>query len=258
MKVDVVVDVGNSRIKWGRCTPQGVTFLASLPPSDRAVWQEQWEWSGLTSELCWAVSGVAPTSRDHFAKWLTGRAKRVVVLQTFLQLPLVEVRVDFPSKVGIDRLLDAVAANSRVRRDETKIIVDVGTAVTVDCVDAHGVFRGGAVFPGFRLMTQALHDHTGLLPKVEITDSNPPVPATTTEAAISAGVFWSVAGGIKALIRGLVAATGQHNRTIFLTGGDSALLLPVMDADVVHWPEMTLEGIRLAAESLPEPGPTPT
>jgi type III pantothenate kinase len=251
MKVDVVVDVGNTRIKWGRCTPEGVKFLTFVTPNDRAIWQQEWERTKLTSDLCWAVCGVNPKSRDIFAQWLRGRSASVLVVDSYRQLPLI-VSLEFPSQVGIDRLLDAVAALSRVQRPECKIIIDAGTAVTVDCVDGNGVFHGGAILPGFRLMSQVLHDHTALLPKIEISESNPPVPGKSTEGAIRAGVFWAVAGGVKALVRQICARMdATRDRTIFLTGGDSSLLLPVMDTDVTHWPEMTLEGLRIAAEAQP-------
>jgi type III pantothenate kinase len=248
MKVDMVVDVGNTSIKWGKCSASGVEHVATLPPNDESIWLEYWEWLKLTNDVYWAIGGVNPVTRDHLAKWLAGRTAGVKVLDSYLQLPL-DVRVSEPTKVGIDRLFDAVAANSRVQREESKIIVDAGTAVTVDWVDAKGVFRGGAILPGFNLMCKALHDHTALLPKIEVSSTNPILPGFSTEGAMAAGVFWAVAGGIKALIRNLEPRMKEsRDRSVFLTGGDAALLLPVMDTDVIHWPEMTLQGIRIAAE----------
>jgi pantothenate kinase type III len=69
---------------------------------------------------------------------------------------------------------------------------------------------------------------------------------------MKAGVFWAVAGGIKALVRLLSAGKGaSRHRKVLLTGGDAELLAAVMDPDVTVWPYMTLEGIRLSAEALP-------
>ena len=82
-------------------------------------------------------------------------------------MPL-EVELEHPDKVGIDRLLNAVAANRRRQEHVAAILVDAGSAVTVDYLDGNGVFRGGAIFPGFRLMARALHDYTALLPIVDI------------------------------------------------------------------------------------------
>jgi type III pantothenate kinase len=153
----------------------------------------------------------------------------------------------------MDRLLNAVAAKSRIQREAPIILVDAGSAVTVDWVDETGTFRGGAIFPGFALMAKALHDYTAQLPDIGV-PARPAraLPGTNTREAIEAGVFWAVAGGVQALIRQLEAAERAGPRpAVFLTGGDASLLAEVLESSVHIWPEMTLEGIRLAAEALP-------
>jgi type III pantothenate kinase len=261
MKPDLVVDVGNSRIKWGRCRDGCVADSISLPPDDPAAWQQRVEHWGLGRPLAWAVSGVHPQRRDRLMEWLRQRGDTVVVVDGWQQLPL-QVFLAHPQRAGIDRLLNAVAARSRTPRHVSTVIIDAGSAVTVDSLDETGAFRGGAILPGLRLMSQALHEYTALLPLVAVKETNPPLPGITTEDAIAAGVFWAVAGGIKALVGQLAAharelADPHHTDlpprplVVFLTGGDAPLLAPVMDADVQLWPTMTLEGIRLTAEALP-------
>lgn len=266
MKVNFIADVGNSLIKWSMTAPdahpqgeviRSITGMSSLPPDDEAAWEKSlagWATGPSSVPLApskWLIAGVHPQRRDSFAAWLRQRGSTVHVIESAQGLPL-RVSLPEPDKVGIDRLLNAVAANDRVQRAIPKIIIDAGSAVTVDWVDAEGVFGGGAIFPGVRLMTQGLHDYTALLPVVPIQSSSPAVPGTSTSAAIEAGVFWAVAGGIKALVRQLLArADAGSKRAIFLTGGDARLLAPVMDTDVTLWPEMTLQGLRLTAEALP-------
>lgn len=251
MNVDVVADVGNSRIKWGFLAAGRFAFTASLPADDPQAWESQLEGWSLLAPLSWAIAGVHPPHRDTLANWLRKRGSTVRVIDSARDLPLT-VSLPEPDKVGIDRLLNAVAANDRVQRAIPKIIIDAGSAVTVDWVDAEGAFCGGAIFPGPRLMAQALHEHTALLPVVAVQSANPALPGTATRDAIEAGVFWAVAGGIKALVRQLIANAGAPaKRTIFLTGGAARLLAPAIDTDVALWPEMTLEGIRLTAEGLP-------
>jgi type III pantothenate kinase len=247
----VVADVGNSRIKWGWFTVGQLVASVSLPPDDPGVWEAQLKDWGLTDALPWAVSGSHPPRCDRLVKWLRQRGDRVEVLYDCRQLPL-EARVSEPWKVGLDRLLNAVAVNSRVQREASRIIIDAGTAVTVDWVDEEGAFRGGSIFPGIRLMAKSLNDYTALLPLVEVRGANPELPGTSTLSAIEAGVYWAVAGGIKALVRQLMNQAGGARRpVVFLTGGDASLLAPVMDVGVHFWPHMTLEGIRLSAEALP-------
>ncbi len=245
MNVAIVVDVGNTRIKWGRCGAEGIGQIASLPPDDPSSWQRQLQDWQLTGPLAWAVSAVHPPRRDHLVSWLQERGDTVRLLDRSRDLPL-RVLVERPDAVGVDRLLNAVAANARAR---PAIIIDAGTAVTVDLVDETGAFRGGAILPGLRLMAQALHDHTALLPFVEVRAAAPPL-GTSTPTAIASGVYYSVCGGANLLLS-LLAAHIPVAPTIFLTGGDAPLLQEHIDPRAILWPSMTLEGIRLSAEAQP-------
>jgi type III pantothenate kinase len=239
MSGPIVVDVGNSRIKWGLCSSDQVWSIASLPPDDTDAWLAQWrEWK-LQASQTWIVAGVHPARRDALVAWLCEQGAPVQLLTSPSQLPL-KVDVEVPEKVGIDRLLNAVAANRRRQENVAAIIVDAGSAVTVDYVDGSGVFRGGAIFPGFTLMGKALHDYTALLPIVPMDDLPP--PGTSTTHAIQTGVLYAVVGGIERLI-----AEYQHRFPtafeIFLTGGDAKMLAGKLHRIIHVWPEMTLDGI---------------
>jgi type III pantothenate kinase len=244
----VVVDVGNSRVKWGRCADGAVAEAASLPPDDPAAWLAQLERWRLLGPIAWALTGVHPQRRDQLAGWLRAQGHTVRLIDDPAELPL-RVLLERPDHVGVDRLLDAVAANSRRRTGTPAVVIDAGSAVTVDLVNADGAFVGGVIMPGFRLMAQALHDYTALLPLVPPPTQPPPVPGVSTPRAVEAGVYYSVVGGVRALLaryREAVEATPQ----VFLTGGDGLLLHRVL-TEAQLWPLMTLEGIRLAAEALP-------
>jgi type III pantothenate kinase len=102
-----------------------------------------------------------------------------------------------------------------------------------------------------------LHEHTALLPLVDVPTAPPALPGTSTPAAIQAGAFWSVVGGVQALISQFAALESRPPQ-VFLTGGDASLLMQALPAanlslpaSAVLWPWMTLEGIRLTAEALP-------
>lgn len=254
MKVDVVVDIGNSRIKWGRCEAK-VTEVVALSPDRPDEWQRQLDVWQLKGPLGWAVASVNPSTAALFTRWAAERGDRVCALGGPGKLPL-RVLVESPDRVGIDRLLNAVAAN-RLREGRPAVIVDAGSAVTVDLVDETGAFRGGAIFPGLRLMARALHDHTALLPVVEVRQRPASVLGTSTVTAIESGVYYAVSAAIKMLASSMgVVHTHLTGRvspsSFFLTGGDAPLLpLKVGHAHFIHWPEMTLEGIRLSAEALP-------
>ena len=127
-------------------------------------------------------------------------------------------------------------------------MIDAGTAVTVDWIDGTGAFAGGTILPGPGLMSTALHEHTALLPLIEVPTEVPVVPGTTTRLAIEAGVFWAVVGGVW----GVVAAYARRfdaTPAVFLTGGSASLIAAVPVGSAQLCPLLTLEGIRLAARS---------
>jgi type III pantothenate kinase len=118
------------------------------------------------------------------------------------RLPL-EIEVDFPERVGIDRLLNAVAANAIRDLSQPAIIVNSGTAVTVDLVGGEGAFLGGAILPGILLSAKALHAETTTLPHVDpwkLLKDEPPVLGKNTEAAIASGLYWGHLGAVRELV----------------------------------------------------------
>lgn len=247
MNPDIVVDVGNTRIKWGRCSVAGVDNIVSLPHDSPQAWHDALKSWNVDGKQTWIVAGVNPKQRDTFMEWLERRGQTVHLLESPKLLPLT-VRLERPDHVGIDRLLNAVAANTRRPANTPAMLVDAGSAVTVDWLDETGAFCGGAILPGLRLMTEALHSYTALLPLVHITTSCPALPAVSTRAAVEAGVFWTAAGGVNTLIARM-AQRSPKPPVVFLAGGDAMVLLPALDTEVKLWPEITLEGIRLAALS---------
>lgn len=247
MRPNVVVDVGNSRIKWGLCGDGAVRSTCSLPHDDPAAWKRQMElWT--TARGLWVVAGVHPPRRDQFIDWLRQGGQDVRLLDDPNELPLC-VLVARPDHVGVDRLLDAVAANSRRKPGIPAVVIDAGSAVTVDLVDGSGAFAGGAILPGMRLMVKSLHDYTALLPIISPPETRLAIPGTDTPAAMELGIFWAAVGGITSLLSEYqdLYPSGIE---VFLTGGDGPRLHPEFPESHL-WPEMTLEGIRLSAETLP-------
>lgn len=239
MSPHVVADVGNTRIKWGRCAAGRVVEMASLPPDDAQAWQLQLaRWPRTTN---WALGGVHPSRRATLAAWLRRQGIEADEIESHRRLAL-EVAVEAPERVGLDRLFNAVAARARLATGKQAILVDAGSAVTVDWLDDQQVFRGGAIFPGLRLMAEALHRYTAQLPLIDVRDVVMP-PGTSTQKAMMTGILHAAAGGIEKLTRRMGPAA--H---VFLTGGDAPLLAQVIEAPTEVWPEMTLEGIRITAD----------
>ncbi|TWU07875.1 type III pantothenate kinase [Stieleria varia] len=139
------------------------------------------------------------------------------------------VLVDHPDRLGIDRLVGAFAASELYR--PPLVVVDAGSAVTVDWVDARGRFCGGAILPGLGLQLQALARGTDALPQIDLLadgDCQTPLsmrPATNTSSAIRLGVITAVAAAIDRLAENYGAAEPTDSPpTVILTGGDAGLI----------------------------------
>jgi type III pantothenate kinase len=251
MQPDYVVDIGNTRIKWGCCSGEDLSTIVALA-EDPEIWDRQFRQWAVPENACWVLASVQPQRCGKLRDWLLTRAQRVVLLAEGLRLPL-EVALPEPNKVGIDRLLDAIAAKSRLPMGQGAVLIDAGSAVTVDWLDEQHIFRGGIIFPGIDLMAESLHRYTALLPRVELREPIPNLPATSTIPAIQAGIHTAIVGGIREAI-GQYRRLAQSPPRIFFTGGQSGLLVAAFrDSErVEHWPEMTLAGILHAARKSAE------
>ena len=195
-----VVDIGNTRVK-------------------RAVWDGRRlrAWDGKAVEL-WVGCRVGKTAPPR-GTLLLGRDFP----------PLVRNRTRRPESVGADRLAQASAAWRRT--GGACVVVGMGTAITVDVVDARGNFLGGLIAPGLRMMARALHRETALLPEVEPVRVRSPL-GRDTEGAIRAGISAAAEGLIRR------ALEGRPGR-VFGTGGDAPLFRDLFD---VLAPDLALDG----------------
>ena len=153
-----------------------------------------------------------------------------------------------PQRVGIDRLAAAAAAAVLKPEAEGAIVVDCGTAATVDMVAPDGRFLGGAILPGPTLMARALAQGTSKLPEVRALEhADPPaMPGGNTREAIAAGIGWGMRGAIAELVGRARLVLGPTTPVI-LTGGWSRAILPAVPG-ATELPDLVLMGIALAAE----------
>jgi type III pantothenate kinase len=166
-------------------------------------------------------------------------------------LPLV-IRTLEPTRVGIDRVLSAVAVNRLRDPRAAGIIVDMGTAVTVDLVAADGAFEGGAIFAGPVLALRALHAGTASLPALDLSGvAEPPLSVgKSTEQALVAGAYWGAAGAVRELVARTAEQAGGYAE-LFLTGGGAAGYTKIFELggrSARYLPHLVLSGIRLVAE----------
>lgn len=256
-----VIDAGNSRIKLGVLEPlcPGASELPACRESRGVPCGTSID-VGLLCDLMEPsampgfISGSNPREIERIVRdWPSEFPTPVVILDRG-RFPL-RIDVDYPDKVGIDRLLNAVAANAVRRAGQHAVIISSGTATTVDYVSAAGHFCGGAILPGFDLCARALHQYTALLPLIQmdsVLDSEIP-PAElgrNTQAAITSGLYWGHVGAVKELMQRLMLAGDPHvEPLILLTGGAAPLLEPHLPTIVRHEPHLSLQGLAFVAHS---------
>ncbi|MBR1630819.1 MAG: type III pantothenate kinase [Paludibacteraceae bacterium] len=146
-----------------------------------------------------------------------------------------------PETLGLDRLAAAVGAYS-IMPAHNLLIIDAGTAVTYDMVEAPGIYVGGNIAPGVQMRLRALHDYTGRLPLVDVAAGTIPFIGNDTQSAIRSGVL----NGIGMEMEGYVSRLGNKygKLCVFLTGGDAPLFHNRLNFANFAEPNLVLIGLN--------------
>jgi type III pantothenate kinase len=154
------------------------------------------------------------------------------------------VGIDYPKPhtIGQDRLANAVAA--RHYFGAPVIVLDFGTAVTLDVVDRAGNYCGGIIAPGLAAMTDYLHEKTALLPRIKIREIRTAIGRSTEQAMLIGAVH-----GYRGLVRGLLGELKRELNArrlpVVATGGYGRLIAAALPEITTVDPLLTLEGLRL-------------
>jgi len=152
-----------------------------------------------------------------------------------------EALVDRPEEVGADRLVNTVAAHDRYKGP--LIVVDFGTATTLDVVDSDGNYCGGVIAPGINLSLTALHMAAAKLPSVRIGRTER-VIGTDTVSCMQSGIYWGYVGLVEGLVRRIRAERGER-MAVVATGGLAPLFAGATEVIDKVDPDLTLWGLRL-------------
>jgi type III pantothenate kinase len=242
----VVVSVGNSRLAVGSFVKGELGEVARVPLDSPEQWTEQigeaWlNVQGKDNEAI-VVASVNPGVNEAIERAVGEVAgRRAVWIGKDIELPI-SVTTDEPEQTGVDRVLNVAAAYEQMGK--ACVVVDAGTAITVDVCDDQGRFLGGAIAPGVKMQLDALHERTAQLPGVRFAAPSDPF-GKSTQQAILHGVFHGVRGMVKEVVENYATELGQWP-DIVATGGDAPLLFS--DWELVHAiaPNLTLYGAALA------------
>ncbi len=238
----VAADVGNTTIAFARFRRGGWGSVRRHEASDPVGAARAIAALARSGNLPVFFGSVRPGASRRMAQALRRAGLRVRDIRPALAR-LVPCRLRPGSRAGTDRLLNALAVKARSRRGA--VVVDFGTAVTLDVVSPEGVFLGGAIAPGIRLSLASLAERTALLPRL-----SPGIPrrvlGRSTADAMRSGVVRGLAAAVEGLVKGLRREL-PFRPMVLSTGGDAQLLSRICPSIEQVVPILTLEGIRIAA-----------
>ena len=145
---------------------------------------------------------------------------------------------DTPATLGADRWLGALAAHRRFGR---AIVVDCGTATTVNLVDADGTFRGGPIGPGLRALAAGMAALTPALPAPDL-DGAPAMPSRSSASAVTTGVVLGYCGLVERLVADAIAVS-RGSVQVLVTGGNAERLLRHSRLQMRHEPDPVHQGL---------------
>jgi type III pantothenate kinase len=242
----LVLNLGNSRLAIGTFAAGELGQVKRLPHALRKDWTgaitESWEHVAGHERATVVAASVNPAlneALEHVVDQAIGR--RVIWVGREIDVPI-NVLTDEPNKTGIDRVLNIAAAYEQMGK--ACVVVDAGSAVTVDVCNDAGEFLGGAIAPGAKMMLDALHERAAQLPTVELAQPHGAF-GRNTEQAILQGIYHGIRGMVKELVENYASALGQWPELI-ATGGDAHTLFQGWELVHAVAPDLTLYGIALA------------
>ena len=253
----LLADVGNSRTKLALLSgvSQGMPLLERRYDLDSRDFNsddfENWLRAAVPASATFFIASVYDTAAAQLETAISAvSATHHLLVQRqrvhFWDFPL-GVKTDQPDRVGIDRLAAATAASHLVSSKNGCIVIDCGTAASVDMVASEGQFLGGAILPGPALLARSLADGTSLLPEVSSLGHAPPppMPGRSTNNAITAGIGFGIRGAVCRLVDEARRELGPE-ADIFLTGGWRGVVRGEF-SNVREFPDLVLFGIGIAA-----------
>jgi type III pantothenate kinase len=241
----LLLDVGNTRLKWGvleserihktghiamkKIRDEGLGVLTSrLPHSVDAVRASNVAGATFATRLS-GVIGMHCGCEVHFAK---SEREACGLRSGYRQ----------PRRLGVDRWVAMIGAWAEL--ESACVVVDAGTAVTIDVIDSEGQHLGGQIFPGVRLMFEALAASTSDIPAVGrhlSAATGLEMFGDTTSKAVQHGAWNAVTGAVDRAITTL--RSNAYDPAVVLTGGDASRMLTALGTEPLHRPHLVLQGL---------------
>lgn len=262
-KCIVAVDVGNTAVKLA--VSQDTHFADHSIAIRTNDWQTlaiDWVRQRLGCEqVQWRIGSVQRPAADSLIAAIEADSSHnaddrdEIWLIRHTDVPLT-AEVETPDRLGIDRLLSAFAATQCEKTNVSVgglVVIDAGSAITVDQIDSAGVFRGGAIMPGLQMQADSLASGTDALPRIEWSDiKSTELPGTNTQRAIQGGILVGVAAAIDRLALMYLAGSEElQDHQIVLTGGDAETISPHLQSRHLHRCNLVCRGLLDLTSKIP-------
>jgi type III pantothenate kinase len=247
--VILLIDIGNTRIKWA-------TLDGQIGPM-RALAYAGYDASRLQTEMLSSAAKPTRVLIANVAGPIVAQALTAAIRSEWQLAPEFIVSTSqaggvrnaypAPEKLGVDRWLGAIAAHRNEQR--AVCVASVGTAMTIDGVDAHGLHLGGAIVPGPDLMIDSLLRNTSdIAAHSQGGTEGSELFANNTLAAIQQGALHALAALIERAVVDMQASIGEPP-TLLLTGGASSRIQPALRVPFKSVPNLVLQGLAVLAQA---------
>lgn len=244
----LLIDIGNSRIKWALTSEDDWQAGEPLVRGDHAfkdlvrpVWKE------LEPPQRVIVACVA--GDDYVKSVKTWIKRRWKINAEFMQAEALCCGVanayQDPERLGVDRWACLIAAHALY--DVPVCIVDCGTAITIDALASDGKHLGGLIVPGIDLMVSSLSSE---MPGIELDKNNQQdvsLLGRDTESAVQGGTLYTAVALLDRVYNDIAHELGQSTVRI-ITGGDATRILPLLSTRPEHEPDLVLKGLQIFAD----------
>lgn len=240
------LDLGNTRVKWRLLQADKVIARGAAAHSVGADVESLWRTIQVPADAVIAAVYVASVASQALTQSLLEYCRSVWRLEAKVArvsqqaAGVINGYSDY-QRLGVDRWLAVLAASQKA--NGAQLIVDCGSAVTVDLLTADRRHLGGYIVPGLRLMRRALLQDTADVKVGELATIGDCGPGSDTQAAVAHGLPLMVAGLVSAAWQRL-SAQESESVSIWVTGGDGELLLSLMPAGAVYCQDLVLDGLR--------------
>ena len=246
----LAIDIGNSNISLGCIRGEEICFEVRIA-TDRARTSDQYgveiksmlEANGVRKEDvedCIISSVVPPVFNSVWAGVYKIIGRRPLVVDASMDTGL-ELCLDMPSQAGADRIVVAVAALDR--HEAPLIIIDMGTATTMEVVEPGNRYMGGVIIPGLRISLDALTGRTAQLPAISLGRPGK-VVARNTADCMRSGILY----GTACMLDGMIDRIGEelgHDSTVIATGGLAPFVIPLCRHRIIPEPDLLLRGLNI-------------